>query len=121
MRGGWQGGDPLHPRRLLLHSPTHAPPSYQTQHGERFLLLASFSFHPLTPNTHSPIGRTARSFHMERMEECMGGQLPGYAFNLDTYSARMREVDAETEEELRRACGKVRAQQGTRVPRCTGT
>uniref|UniRef100_A0A7S3R0U0 CRAL-TRIO domain-containing protein n=1 Tax=Dunaliella tertiolecta TaxID=3047 RepID=A0A7S3R0U0_DUNTE len=39
-------------------------------------------------------------FHMEDMEECMGGGKKGFAFELGTYERRMLEYDADVEAEL---------------------
>lgn len=44
---------------------------------------------------------------MEHMEECMGGQHPGFAFDLDTYAARMLAYDAEVDSELQDGDRKV--------------
>lgn len=42
----------------------------------------------------------AHRFHMEHMEQAIGGQLPGFAFKLEPYEQRMRQFDTEADAEL---------------------
>lgn len=64
-----------------------------------------FPFNPLpTPSkrtpTHTrhppmPPDLEPRSYHMDKMEVCLGGQRPDYVFNLEEYEKRMLQYDAE--------------------------
>eukprot|EP00195_Chlamydomonas_chlamydogama_P007148 CAMPEP_0202896822 /NCGR_PEP_ID=MMETSP1392-20130828/5743_1 /ASSEMBLY_ACC=CAM_ASM_000868 /TAXON_ID=225041 /ORGANISM="Chlamydomonas chlamydogama, Strain SAG 11-48b" /LENGTH=277 /DNA_ID=CAMNT_0049582305 /DNA_START=251 /DNA_END=1080 /DNA_ORIENTATION=+ len=51
-------------------------------------------------------------FHMNEMEECIGGGHPGYRFNLEEYEKQMLEVDAATEKELQEAEARLQAAVG---------
>eukprot|EP00798_Chlamydomonas_sp_ICE-L_P017381 gene17381-23683_t len=49
-------------------------------------------------------------FHMEKMEECMGGGHPGFMFNVDEYDPRMAEADAAADRELEAAVKAMQAE-----------
>lgn len=39
---------------------------------------------------------------MDKMEQCLGGDIPGYVFNMDQFEKDCRAFDKEVEEELAR-------------------